>query len=100
MWDNSFGCGQADEKLLQPKSGFFGGTGERGIGGSECGSTAAVAIAFREGGATKLLAANVGDARVVLSRKGKVVQLTTDHVPDRRAPTGGHPVAPFSCCAT
>lgn len=78
--------GQADERLLQPKSGFFGGMGERGVGGSKCGSTAAVALAFREGGATKLLAANVGDARVVLSRKGKAVQLTTDHVPDRHVP--------------
>ncbi|KAK9904264.1 hypothetical protein WJX75_008050 [Coccomyxa subellipsoidea] len=73
---------KADERLLQPKSGFFGGMGERGVGGSKCGSTAAVALAFREGDATKLLAANVGDARVVLSRKGKAVQLTTDHVPD------------------
>ncbi|BDA41782.1 probable protein phosphatase 2C 11 [Coccomyxa sp. Obi] len=61
---------KAVEKLLQPKSGFFGGMGERGVGGSKCGSTAAVALVFREGGATKLLAANVGDARVLLSRKG------------------------------
>jgi hypothetical protein len=77
---------QADEKLLQPKSGFFGGMGERGVGGSKCGSTAAVAIAFRDGsGPIKLLAANIGDARVLLSRKGKALQLTTDHIPDRQA---------------
>lgn len=30
----------------------------------------------------KLLAANVGDARVLLSRGGKAVQLSIDHVPD------------------
>lgn len=30
----------------------------------------------------KLLSANVGDARVLLSRGGKVKQLSTDHVPD------------------
>ena len=73
--------------MLQPKSGFFGGMGERGVGGSKCGSTAAVALVFREGGATKLLAANVGDARVLLSRKGKAMQLTIDHVPDRHVLT-------------
>lgn len=64
--------------------------GERGVGGSKCGSTAAVALVFREGGATKLLAANVGDARVLLSRKGKAMQLTIDHVPDRHVSTGRH----------
>jgi protein phosphatase 1L len=30
----------------------------------------------------KLLASNVGDARVLLARNGECVQLTTDHVPD------------------
>ena len=40
-------------------------------------------VQCREGGKQKLLAANVGDARVLLARKGKAVQLTTDHVPDR-----------------
>ena len=59
------------------------GLGERGIGGSKCGSTGVVAVAFQDGGKTKLLAANVGDARAVLSRKGKAMQLTVDHVPDR-----------------
>lgn len=61
------------------------GMGERGIGGSKCGSTGVVAIAFQDGSKTKLLAANVGDARAVLSRKGKALQLTIDHVPDRCA---------------
>ncbi len=57
--------------------------GERGIGGSKCGSTGVVAIAFRDGGKAQLLTANVGDARAVLSRRGKAMQLTVDHVPDR-----------------
>lgn len=61
--------------------------GERGIGGSKCGSTGVVAVAFRDGGKTRLLAANVGDARAVLSRKGKALQLTVDHVPDRSVAT-------------
>ena len=60
--------------------------GERGVGGSKCGATAAVALLFPgERGATQLLAANVGDARVLLCRRGKAVQLTVDHVPDRWA---------------
>ena len=59
------------------------GLGERGIGGSKCGSTGVVAIGFKDGGKMKLLAANVGDARAVLSRKGQAMQLTIDHVPDR-----------------
>ena len=77
---------QADGRLLAPKGGFFGGMGERGVGGSKCGATAAVALLFPgERGATQLLAANVGDARVLLCRRGKAVQLTVDHVPDRFA---------------
>ena len=36
-------------------------------------------------GRRQLLAANVGDARVLLARRGKALQLTTDHVPDRQA---------------
>ena len=63
------------------------GMGERGIGGSKCGSTGVVALLFQDGGKTKLLAANVGDARAALSRKGKAVQLTVDHVPDRSVAT-------------
>ena len=60
--------------------------GERGVGGSKCGATAAVALLFPgERGTTQLLAANVGDARVLLCRRGKAVQLTVDHVPDRYA---------------
>lgn len=66
-----------------PHALLYPGMGERGIGGSKCGSTGVVAIAFREGAKTQLLTANVGDARAVLSRKGKAMQLTVDHVPDR-----------------
>ena len=56
----------------------------------KCGSTAAVAVLFREqrggGSAASLLAAaNVGDARAVLCRAGRALQLTTDHVPDSEA---------------
>lgn len=58
--------------------------GERGIGGSKCGSTGAVALFFTDkSGKPTLLAANAGDARVVLGKKsGEAVQLTVDHVPD------------------
>ncbi|KAK9845479.1 hypothetical protein WJX81_007509 [Elliptochloris bilobata] len=74
---------KADRRLLAPKGGFFGGMGERGVGGSKCGATAAVALLFPgPRGATQLLAANVGDARVLLCRKGEALQLTVDHVPD------------------
>ena len=66
---------QADRRLLAPKGGFFGGMGERGVGGSKCGATAAVALLFPgERGGTQLLAANVGDARVLLSRGGRALQ--------------------------
>ena len=79
----------ADRKLLAP--GGFMGMGERGIGGAKCGSTAAVAGLVTRGGVPTLVAANVGDARVLLvslagSGGGKappaVAQLTVDHVPD------------------
>ena len=74
---------QADKALLAPKKGVFGGFGERGIGGSKCGATGAVAVLFQDAsGKTNLLTANAGDARVVLARKGKALQLTEDHVPD------------------
>eukprot|EP00891_Asterochloris_glomerata_P008745 jgi/Astpho2/8745/fgenesh1_pm.00128_%23_11_t len=77
---------QADKKLLAPKRGFLGGMGERGVGGSKCGATAAVALLYKDAqGRKQLLAANAGDARVVLARNGKAVQLTTDHVPDMEA---------------
>eukprot|EP00884_Botryococcus_braunii_P018207 jgi/Botrbrau1/506/Bobra.110_2s0136.1 len=72
---------QADRKLMAPTG--FAGMGERGVGGSKCGATAAVALLYKgKDGATKLLAANVGDARVLLCRGGKIEQLTVDHVPD------------------
>jgi protein phosphatase 1L len=73
----------ADKKILAPKSGFFGAMGERGIGGSKCGATAAVALLYQNAaGKDTLLAANAGDARIVLARGKKAVQLTEDHVPD------------------
>lgn len=72
---------EADKELLAPKG--FMGMGERGTGGSKCGSTAATATVWRgPDGKAYLMAANVGDARVLLCRDGKSVQLTTDHVPD------------------
>ncbi|KXZ50219.1 hypothetical protein GPECTOR_17g856 [Gonium pectorale] len=75
----------ADRKLLSVGAGFMG-MGERGVGGSKCGATAATVLLFPSAdGATQLLTANVGDARVVLVRGGEAVQLTEDHVPDREA---------------
>lgn len=75
---------QADAKLLQPRGGFFGAMGERGVGGSKCGATAAVAMVYTgKSGKQELLSANVGDARVILARGKKAVQLSVDHVPDR-----------------
>ena len=41
------------------------------------GSTACVALIFRD----KCVVANVGDSRVVLSRKGRVVEISKDHKP-------------------
>ena len=65
--------------------GFFGAFGERGIGGAKCGSTAVIATLFEQGGKPTLATANVGDARILLVRDGKAVQLSVDHVPDDEA---------------
>ena len=67
-----------------PHTHSFFGVGERGIGGAKCGSTAAFATVHTPpGGVPTLVAANVGDARVLLRRAdGTVLQVTTDHVPD------------------
>ncbi|CAD7698599.1 unnamed protein product [Ostreobium quekettii] len=74
----------ADRKLLAPPSGFFAGMGERGVGGSKCGSTGVTAaIYYTPDGGARLLAANAGDSRVVLVQGGTARQLTTDHVPDK-----------------
>jgi protein phosphatase 1K len=73
---------QADKAILAPKGGFMGMVGERGVGGSKCGSTAAVALIFKNKGRSQLLTANSGDARILLLRGGQAVQLTEDHVPD------------------
>ena len=68
---------------MEPKSGFLGLVGERGIGGSKCGATAAVVVLFKnQEGTTSILTANAGDARVLLIRGTKALQLTEDHVPD------------------
>lgn len=73
----------ADRRILAPKKGFMGMVGERGIGGSKCGATGAVAITYQdENGVPYILAANAGDARVVLGGKDEVIQMTVDHVPD------------------
>lgn len=73
----------ADRKILTPKKGFMGMMGERGIGGSKCGATGAVAVVYKgKEGTASLLAANAGDARVVLGSKGQAIQMTVDHVPD------------------
>ena len=37
----------APQRILAPKAGFMGMVGERGIGGSKCGSTAAVAMLYK-----------------------------------------------------
>ncbi len=37
---------QADKKLLTPQGGFMG-LGERGVGGSKCGASAAVLLVYR-----------------------------------------------------
>ncbi|KAJ9522632.1 hypothetical protein QJQ45_019715 [Haematococcus lacustris] len=74
----------ADSKLLSKKAGFMG-LGERGVGGSKCGATSALALMFADPanpGQTQLLTGNIGDARIVLVRGGQPVQLTVDHVPD------------------
>mmetsp|Transcript_8575 Transcript_8575/g.24626 ORF Transcript_8575/g.24626 Transcript_8575/m.24626 type:complete len:350 (+) Transcript_8575:295-1344(+) len=74
---------KADAKLLAPKPGIFGAVGERGVGGSKCGATASTAIIYKDTkGAQQLLTANIGDARIVLARKGEPLQLTVDHTPD------------------
>ncbi|KAH8953255.1 hypothetical protein BDL97_08G014700 [Sphagnum fallax] len=71
--------------LAQPK-GLFGAMRERGLGGSKCGATAATVVLLpRQGEKQVLVAANVGDARVVLCRGGQAVQLTVDHKPDVEA---------------
>ena len=73
----------ADRKILAPKKGFLGMVGERGIGGSKCGATGAVALLHQDAaGALYLLAANAGDARVLLVGKKGATQMTVDHVPD------------------
>ena len=72
-------CIECDKVCIAPPEGFWASFGERGIGGAKCGSTLALA-AIVDG--NKLCTANVGDARVLLIRDGKAVQLSVDHIPD------------------
>ncbi|KAL3680341.1 hypothetical protein R1sor_023297 [Riccia sorocarpa] len=68
--------------LAQPK-GFLGALRERGVGGAKCGATAAaVVLKPSKDGQETIIASNVGDARVILSRARSAVQLTFDHKPD------------------
>jgi len=59
----------ADAQLLGAKQGLFG-MGERGVGGSKCGSTSATTLFYRGDGGLRVCAANAGDARILLVRKG------------------------------
>lgn len=57
--------------------------GERGIGGSKCGATAAIALIYEHNGKPVLATANVGDARILLIKEdGSVEPLFYEHVPD------------------
>lgn len=38
---------KTDEILLKPKGGFFGAMSERGVGGSKCGATCALALVLK-----------------------------------------------------
>jgi protein phosphatase 1L len=73
----------ADKVLLSARTGFLG-MGERGVGGSKCGATAATALLYRgANGGTRMLAANIGDARTLLIRGGKAIDVSEEHVPDK-----------------
>lgn len=57
------------------------------MGGSKCGATAANVLIYKTpGGAVRLLASNIGDARTLLIRGGAAVDLSEEHVPDKWAP--------------
>jgi protein phosphatase 1L len=83
----------ADRQILSATNGFLG-LGERGVGGSKCGATAVNALLFADPapdarGATALLTANAGDARVLLVTRpagargeAQAVPLYEEHVPD------------------
>jgi len=73
---------EADKQLLVNKG--FMGMGERGVGGSKCGATGVNVLLYKgPDGSTTLLTSNVGDARILLIRDGKAMELTEEHVPDK-----------------
>lgn len=54
------------------------------MGGSKCGATAASIVMYKApGGGSRLLASNIGDARTLLIRAGKALDLSEEHVPDK-----------------
>ena len=66
---------KADAKILAPKSGFFGAMGERGLGGSKCGATAAVALVFQVcsagcGGSARRVTVGVRASGAVMGQGG------------------------------
>lgn len=74
---------EVDKATIAAPKGLFGMMRERGMGGARCGSTAAsVVLAPAANKSWDLIAANVGDSRVYLSRGGKAVQLSVDHKPE------------------
>jgi hypothetical protein len=58
----------------------------RTAGPSDSRALSARPAAQNADGTTQLLTSNVGDARILLIRGGKAIQLSEDHVPDRWAP--------------
>jgi len=76
---------KADEAILKPKGGIFGLGGERGVGGSLCGSCASLAILYKTlEGESMLLTANVGDSVVILKKSNSIKPrcITSLHTPD------------------
>jgi len=74
----------ADAKILEPRGGILGIGAERGVGGSQCGSSAATAIMYRtkDTGVLNVLTANLGNSVVFLKPKNEqMVALTALHTP-------------------
>eukprot|EP00252_Welwitschia_mirabilis_P009112 TRINITY_DN2142_c0_g1_i4.p1 TRINITY_DN2142_c0_g1~~TRINITY_DN2142_c0_g1_i4.p1 ORF type:complete len:341 (+),score=79.22 TRINITY_DN2142_c0_g1_i4:111-1133(+) len=74
---------EVDEIALAQPKGLFGALRERGLGGSRCGATAATVVLQPSTDSQRMiLAANVGDARIIISQEGQAVQLSYDHKPE------------------